>query len=483
MSLAVILRILGLLLMGFSVTLLPPIALSYVYADGEAPYYLITVLAMVIPGLLMWWPLRHRRLALRTRHGFLIVTLFWTVLGLISGVPFVISPSLHLSFTDAVFEAISGFTTTGATAIVGLDHLPKSLLYYRAQLHFLGGMGIIVLAVAIMPMLGVGGMALFRAETPGPMKDAKLTPRIAHTARALWLVYVALNVLCTLAFWAGGMSLFDAVCHAYGTIATGGFSNYDDSFAHFHSATLDAIADVFMFLGGVNFALHFLVLRDWNPKHYWRDSETRWFFCIVAGLITIVALTLLYKGTYHHLSTALRYSAFQVISLITDTGFTNANFSTWPVYVPILLMYIAFLGACAGSTCGGLKTIRVQLLTKQALREIRRLIHPRNVYPVKVGNQIMDEAVINGVWAFFALYAICTAVITMLLVGTGMDVLSAFSAVAAMFNNAGPGLGTVASNVASLPASAVWILSFTMLLGRLEIFTILVLLTPGFWQE
>ena len=483
MSLAVILRILGLLLMGFSVTLLPPIGLSVLYADGEAPYFLITALAMVVPGLLMWWPLRRRRMTLRTRHGFLIVTLFWAVLGLISGVPFVISPALHLSFTKAVFEAVSGFTTTGATAIIGLDHLPKSLLYYRAQLHLLGGMGIVVLAVAIMPMLGVGGMALFRAETPGPMKDAKLTPRIAHTARALWLVYVALNVLCTLAYWAGGMSLFDAVCHAYGTIATGGFSNYDTSFAHFHSATLDSIADVFMFLGGVNFALHFVVLRDGDPRHYWRDSETRWFFCIVAGLIAIVALTLWFKGTYHSPTSALRYSAFQVISLITDTGFTNASFSSWPVYVPILLMYIAFLGACAGSTCGGLKIVRVQLLIKQALREIRRLIHPRNVHPVKVGGKIMDESVISGVWAFFALYAFCTAVITLLLVGTGMDVLSAFSAVAAMFNNAGPGLGMVASNVASLPATAIWILSFTMLLGRLEIFTIFVLLTPAFWKE
>lgn len=483
MSIAVIVRILGLLLMGFSATLLPPIALSFVYHDGEALFFVITALTMVIPGLAMWWPLRHRRMALRTRHGFIVVTLFWTVLGLMSGVPFMISPALHLSFTDAVFEAVSGFTTTGATAIVGLDHLPKSLLYYRAQLHLLGGMGIVVLAVAIMPMLGVGGMALFRAETPGPMKDAKLTPRIAHTARALWLVYVALNVLCALAYWAGGMSLFDAVCQAYGTIATGGFSNYDASFAHFHSATLDAIADIFMLLGGINFALHFVVLRDANPKHYWQDSETRWFICIVAGLIAVVALTLLFKGTYHSPAGALRYSAFQVISLITDTGFTNANFAHWPVYVPILLMYIAFLGACAGSTCGGLKIVRVQLLIKQALREIRRLIHPRYVHPIKVGGKIMDESVISGVWAFFALYAFCTAVITMLLVGTGMDVLSAFSAVAAMFNNAGPGLGMVASNVAGLPATAVWILSFTMLLGRLEIFTIFVLLTPAFWKE
>ncbi|HXH02071.1 MAG TPA: potassium transporter TrkG, partial [Candidatus Competibacteraceae bacterium] len=347
MQLAVVQRILGLLLMGFSLSMLPPMAVSHWYGDGQIRYFFIPLLTMIGLGLLIWYPVRRCALELRTHHGFIIVTLFWSVLGVVSALPFYLAPHPHLSFTDAVFEAVSGFTTTGATVISGLDALPKSMLYYRAQLHFLGGMGIVVLAVAIMPMLGVGGMTLYRAETPGPMKDEKLTPRITHTARALWLVYVGLNVACALAYWGAGMSPFDAVTHAFGTIATGGFSNYDASFAQFQSPLLEVIATVFMFLGGVNFAVHFLAFGDRSFKPYCHDIETRAFLWICLGLSVLVALLLLWEGVYGDPLSALRYAAFQVVSIITTTGFTSAGFAEWPSFLPILLIYISFIGGCA----------------------------------------------------------------------------------------------------------------------------------------
>ncbi len=483
MQLRIVVRIIGLLLMGYSFSMWPPVMVSLIYADGEVSYFVITWLMMLGLGVALFWPVRRLRFELRTRHGFLIVALFWTVLGVFSGIPLYLSPSPVLSFTDSVFEAVSGFTTTGATVITGLDSLPPSVLFYRAQLHFMGGMGIIVLAVAIMPMLGVGGMALYRAETPGPMKDDKLTPRIAHTARALWMVYVGLTLACALAFWLAGMSVFDAICHAFATIATGGFSTHDASFGYFDSALLDWLAVFFMFLGGVNFALHFVAFRSRSLLHYMRDAEARAFALMCLGLILLITILLLLKGEYLDVLTALRFAAFQMISIVTTTGFTTANFADWPSFLPLLLIYVSFIGGCAGSTSGGMKVVRVLLLVKQAGREIGRLIHPRAVIPIKVGDKIMNEEVISAVWGFFALYAVSTAVLTLAMVGTGQDILSAFSAVAACLNVLGPGLGNVASNMIGLTDTATWIMIFAMLLGRLEIFTLFVLLTPAFWRR
>jgi trk system potassium uptake protein TrkH len=482
-QLRVVIRIIGLLLMGYSFSMWPPIMVSLIYADGEESYFIATWLMMLGLGLVLFWPVRKLRFELRTRHGFLIVALFWTVLGIFSGLPFFLSPSPALSFTDAVFEAVSGFTTTGATVITGLDSLPPSVLYYRAQLHFLGGMGIIVLAVAIMPMLGVGGMTLYRAETPGPMKDDKLTPRIAHTARALWMVYVGLNLACALAYWLGGMTMFDAICHAFATIATGGFSTHDASFAFFNSPLLDWLAVLFMFLGGVNFAIHFVAFRNRSLLNYLRDAETRAFVLMCAGLVFLITALLLLEHEYDDPLTAFRCAAFELISVVTTTGFTTANFVDWPSFLPLLLIYVSFIGGCAGSTSGGMKVMRVMLLVKQAGREVGRLVHPRAVIPIKVGEKVMREEVISAVWGFFALYAASTAALTLAVMGTGQDIVSAFSAVAACLNVLGPGLGSVASSMIGLTDTATWIMIFAMLLGRLEIFTLFVLLTPAFWRR
>ncbi|MCP5419430.1 MAG: potassium transporter [Gammaproteobacteria bacterium] len=486
MQLSVVARIIGLLLMIFSLSMAPPMLVSAWFHDGEFQYFLTTLAAMLGIGLLLWLPVRRRYQELHSRDGFIIVTLFWTVLGVFSSLPFHFSPAPHLSYTDAVFEAVSGFTTTGATVIVGLDNLSPSLLYYRQQLQWLGGMGIIVLAVAVLPLLGIGGMELYRAETPGPMKDEKLTPRIAHTARALWYVYVGLTVACALCFWVGGMSLFDAIGHSFSTISTGGFSTHDASFGYFQSPGLEIIANIFMLLGSINFAVHFLAWQQpvrSKLSYYLQDTETVAFLLIVAGLVVGVAVVLRLENYYPSLLTALRYSAFHVISVISTTGFTTAPFSEWPSILPILLIYISFIGGCAGSTAGGLKVIRLLLLVKQAMREIARMIHPRAVMPVKINSRVMTEPVIGAVWGFFSLYVFSTTALTLLLVGTGLDILSAYSAVAACLNVMGPGLGDVASNFIDVSDTGIWILIFAMLLGRLEIFTVFVLLTPAFWRR
>lgn len=477
----VVQRLLGMLLMAFSGSILPPLLVSLGSADGEFLAFLLTLLTTFVLGGLLWLPVRHQRFDLRARDGFIIVTLFWTVLGALSGIPFFIST--HLSITDAVFESFSGFTTTGATVITGLDGLPPSVLYYRQQLQWLGGMGIILLAVAIFPMLGVGGMQLYRAETPGPIKDEKLTPRIANTARALWLIYVGLTVACALAYWWAGMSAFDAIGHSFSTVATGGFSTHDASLGHYQSLTIETIANVFMLAGGINFAVHFVVWRRGRYVEYWRNAEVRGFLLIIAGLCLFTAGLLWWWGHYPAFSTALRHAVFHVISIITTTGFTTQDFSAWPSFLPIMLIYISFIGGCAGSTAGGMKVIRVLLLLKQGLREVHRLIHPRGVIAVKLGGKPMDLGVVNAVWGFFALYVFATATLTLLMVGTGLDVLSAYSAVATCINVTGPGLGAVTSNFIAVSDAGKWVAIFAMLLGRLEVFTLLVLLTPVFWRQ
>lgn len=476
-------RLLGLLLMVFSVTLLPPVFVSWFYSDGNMQFFLEGAAVLLVLGLVCWLPVSRRREELRLRDGFLVVVMFWMVLSLAGALPLALSEQLGLSITDAVFESMSGLTTTGATVITGLDDLPRSILFYRQQLQWLGGMGIIVLAVAIMPMLGVGGMQLYRAETPGPLKDTKLTPRITETAKALWYIYLGLTVACATAYWLAGMSGFDAITHSFSTVSIGGFSTHDQSMGYFGSSTIELVAVVFMLLAGMNFALHFVAWHSFSLRPYFQDSEIRAYLGVLAVVVVITVYYLYLSDTFVSFGDALHNGLFQVVSIGTTTGFTTAEYFIWPGFLPVLLLFVSFIGGCAGSTGGGMKVIRFVLLIKQGRRELMRLIHPNAQLPVKVGKKVMSDRVVSAVWGFFAAYTGCFLVVMLFLMATGLDQVTAFSAVAACINNLGPGLGAVGANYQELSDAAKWALSFTMLLGRLEIFTLLVLFTRSFWQR
>ena len=475
-------KVLGLLLMIFSLTMLPPLGVSYHYADGTAEAFLTALVLLLGLGTLIWLPVAKSRDELKLRDGFLVVALFWSVLGLAGALPFILAAEPHLSLTDAAFESISGLTTTGATVIIGLDKLPPAILYYRQQLQWLGGMGIIVLAVAILPMLGIGGMQLYRAETPGPVKDNKLTPRITETAKALWYIYLGLTVACALAYWLAGMTPFDAIGHSFATVAIGGFSTHDASIGYFNSDAIELIAVVFMLLSGVNFALHFLAWNRRSLVGYWHDSEFRFYLTLMATTTTLVCLGLYFTGTYADWSESFLQGLFHTVSIATTTGFSTASFYDWPIFLGILLIFSSFVGGCAGSTGGGIKVIRFLLLIKQGLREIDRLIHPNAQIPVRVGGRTVNHRVVDAVWGFFSLYVACFTLMYLALAATGLDLTTAFTAVAAAINNLGPGLGEVGASFATISPTAKWILCFAMLLGRLEVFTLLVLLTPAFWR-
>ncbi|MEW8014806.1 MAG: TrkH family potassium uptake protein [Candidatus Sedimenticola endophacoides] len=483
MNFKVVQRILGILLMRFSLTMLPSVAVSFIYEDGAAGAFVSAFLLIFLVGALSWVWVRGQRRDLRTRDGFMVVVLFWTVLGLSGALPFYLAEYPHLSLTDSVFESISGLTTTGSTVIVGLDQLPKSILFYRQQLQWLGGMGIVVLAVAVLPMLGIGGMQLYRAETPGPIKDSKLTPRITETAKALWYIYMGLTVACTLAYQAAGMDLFDAIGHAFSTIAIGGFSTHDASMGYFDSTAIEMVAVVFMLIAGVNFALHFMALRRRDPGIYLLDSEFRFYFAVMALVALVVSVNLYLMGSYDDWGEAFAKGVFQTVSIGTTAGFTTADYSLWPGFIAILLLFTSFMGGCAGSTGGGIKVIRFLLLIKQGLREILRLIHPAAQIPVRIGDKMVDNRVVEAVWGFFALYVASFIFMYLALAFTGLDLMTSFSAVAASINNLGPGLAGVSANYAQINDPAKWVLCFAMLLGRLEIFTLLVLLSPAYWRK
>ncbi len=474
-------RIIGLLLTLFSLTMLPPVVIAWVYDEQSLQAFLYAFAMVMIIGMVLWLPVHAHRKELRLRDGFIVVVMFWVVLGMSGSLPFVLS--LEMSLVDAAFESISGLTTTGATVISGLDELPRSVLYYRQQLQWLGGMGIIVLAVAILPMLGIGGMQLYRAETPGPMKDNKLTPRITETAKALWYIYLGLTVACGVAYWLAGMTPFDAVAHSFSTIAIGGFSTHDASMGYFNSALIESVAIVFMLLAGVNFALHFLAWRGLSLRPYLGDPEFRFYFTILFVVSAITAYFLYASGTFDNPGSALHHGIFQAVSIGTTSGFTTAEYHNWPLFLPVLLLMTSFIGGCAGSTGGGLKVIRVLLLLKQGMREINRLIHPNAQFVVKIGSKPLPSRVIDAVWGFFSLYVVCFCLMSVILAATGLDFVTSFSAVAACMNNLGPGLGDVGVNYTSINDTAKWVLCFAMLLGRLEIFTLLVLLTPAFWRK
>ena len=482
-QLAATLRLLGLLVAVFSVTMLPPALVGWIYAEASALVFLNSFVILLLSGLLIWAPVRRARMELQVRDGFVVVVMFWLVLGLFGAVPLHLDPMLHISFTDAVFESMSGLTTTGATVVVGLDDLPRAILWYRQQLQWLGGMGIIVLAVAILPLLGIGGMQLFRAEMPGPLKDKKLAPRIAETARNLWLIYFGLTVACAFGYWVAGMEVFDAFAHAFTTVSVGGFSTYDASIGHFNSVAIESVAVIFMLLGGMNFALHFLAVRRLSLRVYRHDEEARFYSTVLLIAAVIATAYLLFTGVSGSLPEAFRYGIFHAVSIGTTTGYATQDFYLWPGFLPVMLLFLSFVGGCTASTGGGMKVIRVLMLVKQGLREIKRLIYPHAHLAVKVNDKVMPPRIVEAVWGFMAVYIVVFMVMTLLLMASGLDQVTAFSAVAATLNNLGPGLGDVGPNYAGINDFSKWVLTLSMLMGRLEIFTVLVLLSPAFWRR
>lgn len=480
---ATVQRIVGFLIAAASLMMIPPALVSIWYQDGTLPIFFASAVILVLVGMAIFLPVRNANEELQVRDGFLIVAVCWVSLALVGAIPFLLLSQPEISFVDALFESMSGLTTTGATILTNIDQLPRGILYYRQQLQWLGGLGIVVLAVAILPMLRVGGAQLYRAETPGPLKDSKLTPRITETAKALWLIYLGITIFCALAYWLGGMTAFDAVGHAFSTIAIGGMSTHDAGFAFYDSPTLEMTATFFMIIAGINFAIHFTSWKRASSQPYFNDPEIKVYASLLLVLSVLTTFALYLNGTYESLPEAARYGSFQVVSAMTTTGFTTANFSIWPGFIPIMLICIAFIGGCAGSTCGGMKVIRIMLLYRQAVREIVRLVHPKAVIPVKIGGRKTSTTVMDAVWGFFFLYVASFVMITIALNGVGVEPVTAYSAAAACITNLGPGLGDVSANYASLNSVAKLILSFAMLMGRLEIFTLLVLFSPSFWRH
>lgn len=483
MNFPLVLNILGALLIFLAGALLFPAGVSVWYHDGALPALLESALISLVAGLVLMALTRGSRSKREPaiRDGFAIVTFGWLTFALFGAIPFTLSGAIP-SYLDAVFETMSGFTTTGATILINVELLPESLLFWRAASQWLGGMGIIVLSLAILPMLGVGGMQLFKAEVPGPTAD-RLKPRIRDTAKLLWGVYVLLTTLEAGLLVLGGMDLFDAVCHSFATMATGGFSTKNASLAAYNSPYLDVVVTLFMFLAGINFSLHYQVLRG-RLDSFWRNEEFLYYVGLTAG--TILLLVVINHGNvYDSLFENLRYSSFQVVSILTTTGFGTADYEGWPVLAQYLLVLLMFIGGCAGSTGGGMKVARFLLLFKHARVQLSRLIHPRAVLLVKIGRTPVDRDVMSAILGFFALFMGVFVVASCLLAATGVDLITSGAAVIATLSNIGPGLGQVGptDNYAHLPHLAKGILIVCMLMGRLELYTVLVLLLPSFWRR
>ena len=482
MQFAMALKIIGVLLILFSTAMLPPLFLSLITQDGIESAFAMGLAATLFAGVALWLPTRNLSRDLNIRDGFMVTALFWVVLGLFGAIPLWLVSDLGLTPIAAIFESISGLTTTGATVITGLDDLPQSLLFYRQLLQWLGGIGIIVLAVAVLPMLGIGGMQLYRAESAGPSKDRKLTPRITSTAKALFGIYLLLTIACAASYFAAGMSTFDAICHAFSTVAIGGFSTHDASLGHYEQNRVLLVSSVFMLLSAINFGLHFIALQRRNVRVYAQDSETAFFITVIASATVVVCCLLLTTETLG-LEDSVIHGLFQTISIATTTGFTTQDFSVWPLFLPILLLILSFMGGCVGSTGGGMKAMRILLIFRQGVRELRQLLHPNAVIPLKLDARRVQTEVISAVWSFFAVYMFCFVLIWLALLATNLDFISAFSAVVATMNNLGPGLGEVADHYGVVSEAGKLVLCLAMLMGRLEVFTLLVLLTPAFWRH
>lgn len=482
-----IIRIIGILVMCFSGTMLIPAFVALIYGDGGGKAFMQAFMLSLTAGTLLWWPCHHHKQELRSRDGFLIVVAFWFVLGGLATLPLLLFDAPHLTVASAVFEAFSGLTTTGATVMTGLDNLPKAILFYRQFLQWLGGMGIIVLAIAIIPLLGIGGMQLYRAEMSGPMKEQKIRPRITETAKVLWMIYLSLTLLCSLAYWLAGMSVFDAITHSFSTVSIGGFSTHDASIGYFNSSLINGITVLFLLVSACNFGLHFRAFstigRENFFKIYLRDPEFR-FFISIQLILVVVCTSVMWGNSYFKTSWQdFEQVLFQAVSISTTTGYTTSDFAAWPSFVPVLLISASFMGGCAGSVGGGLRVARVLVLYLQGKRELKRVVHPNLVYPIKWGKNVLDERVIGSIWAFFSAYILVFLICLLGVIACGVEPFNAFNAVLASINNLGPGLGAVSSNMIAIPDSAKWILTIAMVCGRLEIFTLLALFTPAFWRS
>ena len=467
------------MLMMFAGTLMIPIVTSLLFSDGNFQTFIVSLLVFFIIGALLYFPnSKIKSSDIKSKEGFLIVVLFWLILSLFGSLPFILDKDLSLSFVDALFESISGWTTTGATIIDDLENLSPSILIYRQMLQWLGGMGIVILALAILPMLGVGGMQLYKAESTGPIKDNKISPRIAETAKSLWKVYIGLTTVCALLYFFAGMSIFDSVAHSFSTIAIGGFSTYNDSIGHFNSPIIEFVCIIFMLLAALNFILHFLAVKSGSIATYFKDTEVRSFTFII-----IIFLSLIY--VFHLVNNSdipLRHIIFQLISFITTSGFTSTSYESWPSFIVFTLLLVSFFGACAGSTGGGIKIIRVVLVLKLLKKGLLRTLHPTAQVPVKINDQAISDEVASNIYDFIVFYILSYMILSFLLLIFGNDVATSFSSVASCLNNLGPAVGDAANSYSSLSSSSKYVLSFTMILGRLEIYTLLIILTPYFWK-
>jgi len=484
-SLLAVLRVLSLVLMIFSATMLVPWGVSYWLKDGAQFAYDEGIVITLSSGTLLWFFTRHHKRELRIKDGFLLVVLAWTVVPAFATIPLLAYFWPRLSFTDAYFEAVSGMTTTGATVLEGLDKLPYSINFWRGELVWLGGMGLIVLVVAILPLLGVGGRQIFKAEAPGPMKDSKLTPRMTETAKGLWLVYLALTVACALSLKWAGMDWQDAVMHCFSIMGLGGFSTHDASFGHFNSVAIEVVSIFFMTLCGMNFATHFVALRGRSARPYWFDPEIRWYLFAMYTGVLLVTYYLWAMGTYPDFWTALRFAAFNTVSIATTTGFANTDYNLWPMFAPLWMLFMSSFITCSGSTGGGIKLVRAMILYKQVFLEILRAMHPSVVRPIKLAGQPLPANIVYAVLAFGFMYMVTLVSLTLVMAFSGLDIITGFSAVVACVNNTGPGLNQVgpATTFAVLNDFQTWVCTFGMLLGRLEIFTLLVVLSPAFWEK
>jgi trk system potassium uptake protein TrkH len=486
--LAGILNLLGLTMALFAATMALPVGLAIYTGDAALAAFVDAMLLSVAAGGLLWLVTRRHRAELRPRDGFLLVSMVWTVLPLLAAIPLYIyfdRAGTPLSFTDGYFEAMSGLTTTGATVLTGLDKLPPSINLWRATLVWLGGMGILVLAVAILPLLGVGGHQVFRAEMPGPIKDEKLTPRIASTAKALYAIYFGLSLLCLLAYRLAGLSWFEAWCHMATTMGLGGFSTWDDGFAHFDSLAVEIVAIVFMLIAGINFATHFSAVQARSLSPYRSCSQTIPYLALTIGAALVISVFLYADGVYGTVAEALRYGIFNTVSVVTTTGYANADYTQWPIFAPLVMLLLSGVATSAGSTGGGIKMIRAILLLKQARTELVVMLHPQAVSPVRLQGRVVDGRVMASVLAFMLMYGMSIAVLTILMLVSGLDPVTAFSAVVASVNNTGPGLGAIGpmGSFAVLTDFQTWLCTFGMLIGRLELFTVLILFTPAFWRK
>ncbi len=471
-----ILNFFGLLLIMFGVSFAIPLLVAVFYEESLVAVFGSGMSLLIALGFLCWFLTKDNEQELSLSDGFVITVLFWIVLSVSGSIPFIL---FGFSVVDSFFESMSGITTTGATVFAGLDELPKSLLIYRQLLQWLGGMGLIVLAIAVMPLLGIGGGQLFKTQTPGPMSEQRLTPRITSTARALWSIYLVLTVLCVLAYRFAGMDYFDAVSHAFSTVSIGGFSTHDLSIGYFDSLSIEVVCIVFMLLSAMSFAVHYSAIYRKQVLKYFYDPELRFFISALIVILSLVCLSLI----SNNIEDPIRNGIFQTVSILTTTGFLTEEYSSWPTYVSFMLLVGAFIGACSGSVGGGIKSWRILIMLKHAYKQIFKIIHPDSINTIKLGKKVVDSNVSEAVWGFFSIYIISFMVLFLLVLATGLDFISAFSAVGACLNNLGPGLGEIASNYASVPSATKLILCFAMILGRLEIFTFLVVLMPAFWRR